>query len=224
MTEKTDKKQIPEVVTVGEFARALDIPVAQVVAELMKNGVMATINEYIDFETAAIIGEYLGFEIEKKEETGKETRNKKQETGIAEDSANLVPRPPIVAVLGHVDHGKTSLLDAIRETNVVGKESGGITQHIGAYQVERNGRKITFLDTPGHAAFEKMREQGAQVTDISLILIAADDGIKPQTVEAINHSKKAETPMIVVITKIDKPDSDINRIKTQMAELGLNPE
>ncbi len=208
----------------GEFARALDIPVAQVVAELMKNGVMATINEYIDFETAAIIGEYLGFEIEKKEETGKETRNKKQETGIAEDSANLVPRPPIVAVLGHVDHGKTSLLDAIRETNVVGKESGGITQHIGAYQVERNGRKITFLDTPGHAAFEKMREQGAQVTDISLILIAADDGIKPQTVEAINHSKKAETPMIVVITKIDKPDSDINRIKTQMAELGLNPE
>lgn len=219
MSDSVTKKRIPEVITVGEFARALGVPVAQVIAELMKNGVMANINEYIDFETAAIIGEYLGFEVEKEEV--KEVPKAKK---VVETDKKGEARPPIVAVLGHVDHGKTSLLDAIRETNVVGKESGGITQHIGAYQVEKDGRKITFLDTPGHAAFEKMREQGAQVTDIALILIAADDGVKPQTVEAVNHAKKAETPMIVVITKIDKPDADINRAKQQVAELGLNPE
>lgn len=217
---EVEKKKIPEVVTVGEFARALGIPVAQVVAELMKNGVMATINEYIDFETAEIIAEYLGFEVEKEiaEKPAKEEKKTEVKKG------DMTPRPPIVAVLGHVDHGKTSLLDAIRETNVVGKESGGITQHIGAYQIEKNDRKITFLDTPGHAAFEKMRQQGAEVTDIALILVAADDGVKPQTVEAINHAKKAETPMIVVITKIDKPNADITRAKQQVAELGLNPE
>ncbi|MDO8507402.1 MAG: translation initiation factor IF-2 [bacterium] len=220
MTEVTNKKIIPEVVTVGDFAHALGVPVAKVVAELMKNGVMATINEYIDFETAEIIAEYLGFEVEK-EVTDKPIKEEKK-TEV--HKGDMVPRPPIVAVLGHVDHGKTSLLDAIRETDVVGKESGGITQHIGAYQVEKNGRKITFLDTPGHAAFEKMRQQGAEVTDIALILVAADDGVKPQTVEAINHAKKAETPMIVVITKIDKPDADITRAKQQVAELGLNPE
>lgn len=220
MTEVTNKKIIPEVVTVGDFAHALGVPVAKVVAELMKNGVMATINEYIDFETAEIIAEYLGFEVEK-EVTDKPVKEEKK-TEV--HKGDMVPRPPIVAVLGHVDHGKTSLLDAIRETDVVGKESGGITQHIGAYQVEKNGRKITFLDTPGHVAFEKMRQQGAEVTDIALILVAADDGVKPQTVEAINHAKKAETPMIVVITKIDKPDADITRAKQQVAELGLNPE
>lgn len=219
MTEKTNIKKIPEVITVGEFAHTLGIGAGQVIQELMKNGVMATINEYIDYETAEIVAEYLGFEIEKAEE---ETSSKKQETKGTE--ANLVPRSPIVAVLGHVDHGKTSLLDAVRETNVVGGESGGITQHIGAYQVEKNDRKITFLDTPGHAAFEKMRRQGAEVTDIALILVAADDGVKPQTVEAVNHAKKAGTPMIVVITKIDKPEADINRVKQQVAELGLNPE
>jgi len=223
MTEKTDKKQIPEVVTVGEFARTLGIPVAQVVQELMKNGVMATINEYIDFETAEIIAEYLGFEVEKSQEEQKD-KKAPEKTKPVEDSTNLVTRPPIVAVLGHVDHGKTSLLDAIRETDVVGKESGGITQHIGAYQIEHDKRKVTFLDTPGHAAFEKMRQQGAEVTDIALILVAADDGVKPQTVEAINHAKKAGTPMIVVITKIDKPDADSMRAKQQVAELGLNPE
>lgn len=216
-----EKKKIPEVVTVGEFAHALSVPVAKVVAELMKNGVMATINEYIDFETAEIIAEYLGFEVEKEEAVDTHVKEEKKTEA---QKADMTPRPPIVAVLGHVDHGKTSLLDAIRETDVVGKESGGITQHIGAYQVEKNNRKITFLDTPGHAAFEKMRQQGAEVTDIALILVAADDGVKPQTVEAINHAKKAETPMIVVITKIDKPDADITRAKQQVAELGLNPE
>ena len=217
---EVEKKKIPEVVTVGEFAHALGIPVAQVVAELMKNGVLATINEYIDFETAEIIAEYLGFEVEKAPE--EEVKSKKQEADFKK--GKMEPRPPIVAVLGHVDHGKTSLLDAIREANVRKGESGGITQHIGAYQVEKNGRKITFLDTPGHAAFEKMRQQGAEVTDIALILVAADDGVKPQTIEAINHAKKAETPMIVVITKIDKPEADIVRAKQQVAELGLNPE
>lgn len=220
MTESV-KKKIPQVVTVGEFARILGIPVAKVVAELMKNGVMATINEYIDYETAEIIAEYLGYEIEKEETDEKQASEEKV---VETKDDNAVARPPIVAVLGHVDHGKTSLLDAVREANVVGKESGGITQHIGAYQVEKDGRKITFLDTPGHAAFEKMRQQGAEVTDIALILVAADDGVKPQTVEAINHAKRAGTPMIVVITKTDKPEADVMRAKQQVAELGLNPE
>ncbi len=220
MTEdKTiNKVKIPEVITVGDFAHRLSLPVAKVVAELMKNGVMATINELIDFETAAIIGEYLGYQVEKEE------KKEGAKQPIAVPSGKLEVRPPIIAVLGHVDHGKTSLLDAIRETNVVARESGGITQHIGAYQIERKNRAITFLDTPGHAAFEKMREHGAQLTDIVILIIAADDGVRPQTIEAINHAKKANTPIVVVITKIDKPEADANRVLQQIAEIGLVPE
>jgi len=211
-----EKIIIPQIVTVGELAGALGVPVSNVIGELMKNGVMATINEHIDFETAEIVSEYLGFKVEKEQEI----------SGVSceiPDSKNLVPRPPVVAVLGHVDHGKTSLLDKIRETNVVAKESGGITQHIGAYQVEYKMKKITFLDTPGHEAFEAMRAHGAQITDIAIIIVAADDGIKPQTTEAIKHAQNANTPMVVAINKIDKPDADVMRVKKQFAEVGLSP-
>lgn len=214
-----EKIKIPEIVTVGQFADLLGVPVSKVIAELMKNGVMATINENIDFETAEIVAEFLGIEVEKEIEEGVE----KSEIPCGVDQKNLKPRPPVVAVLGHVDHGKTSLLDKIRETNVVAKESGGITQHIGAYQVELKGKKITFLDTPGHEAFEAMRAHGAQITDIAILIVAADDGIKPQTTEAIRHIKEANTPMVVAINKIDKPGADPTRVKKQFTEIGLTP-
>lgn len=223
MTEQ--KIMVPEVVSVGEFAGLLGVPVAQVITELMKNGVLATINEGIDYETAEIIAEFLGYEIQKIS-TEKSVKAKVDTT-----SKNIVSRPPVVAVLGHVDHGKTSLLDKIRETNVVAGESGGITQHIGAYQVEccvssdaNKKHKITFLDTPGHEAFEKMREHGAKVTDIAIIIVAADDGPKPQTIEAIKHVKGAGTQMIVAVNKIDKPGADPVRSRQQMMEVGVSPQ
>lgn len=220
MTEEQITINIPAILTVGELADYLKVPVSKVIAELMKNGVMATINENIDFETAEIISEFLGYKVEVEEQEVEA----KPVARPAADDANAIPRPPVVAVLGHVDHGKTSLLDKIRETNVVAKESGGITQHIGAYQVETYGKKITFLDTPGHEAFEKMRAHGAKITDIAIIIVAADDGIKPQTTEAIRHVKEANTPMLVVINKIDKPDADSMRVKTQFAEIGIQPQ
>lgn len=210
-----EKIKIPSIITVGELANCLNIPVSKVIAELMKNGIMATINELIDFETAEIVAEFLGFHVEKIEEEVK-GKNVCQEK-------NLKERPPVVAILGHVDHGKTSLLDKIRETNVAAKESGGITQHIGAYQVNFKGKKITFLDTPGHEAFEAMRAHGASITDIAIIIVAADDGVKPQTIEAIKHAQAANTPILVAINKIDKPGADSLRVKKQFAEIGLTP-
>lgn len=219
MEEQKKQIKIPEVITVGEFADHLGIPVAQVVTELMKNGVMATINESIDFETAEIVAEFLGFKIEP--EKALEAKEKVRTTAV---SKNLKSRPPVVAIMGHVDHGKTKLLDAIRETDVVSLESGGITQHIGAYQADLKGRKITFLDTPGHEAFEAMRARGAEITDIAVIVIAADDGVKPQTVEAVHHAKEANTPILVAINKIDKPGADPVKVKKELVELGLNPQ
>lgn len=214
----SDRIKVPEVVSVGEFANLLGVPVAQVITELMKNGVLATINESIDFDTAEIIAEFLGLEVEKI------SSDKPVKAEIDLTSKDLETRPPVVAVLGHVDHGKTSLLDKIRETDVAGGESGGITQHIGAYQIETNGRKITFLDTPGHEAFEKMREHGARVTDIAIIIVAADDGPKPQTIEAIKHVKKAGSQMVVAVNKIDKPGADPVRSRQQMMEAGVSPQ
>lgn len=220
MSEKVVK--IPKIISVGELAKKLEVSAASVVAELMKNGVMATINENVDYETAAIIAEYLGVSVEEDEEANISTSCKL--APITQDRSKTEKRSPIIAVMGHVDHGKTKLLDAIRKTDVISGEAGGITQHIGAYQIEKKGEKITFLDTPGHAAFEEMRAHGAQITDIALIIIAADDGIKTQTLEAINHAKRAETPMIMVINKIDKPGADANRIYQQLAEIGYVPE
>lgn len=213
--------EIEDMITVGTLAEKLQLPATRLIGELMKNGVMATINERIDFDTAQIIVEELGLEVEltRKPEAEPIVRSKKQE-----HSNHAVSRPPVVAVMGHVDHGKTSLLDAIRSAQVAKGEAGGITQHISAYQIVHNNRAITFLDTPGHEAFAAIREHGAHLTDIAIIVVAADDGIKPQTIEAIRFARKAGAKIIVALNKIDKEGADANRVKQQLAEHELLPE
>lgn len=210
--------EIDEQITVGALAELLSLPVSKLITELFKNGVLATVNEKIDFDTAQITVEELELDIEltKKTIAEKETTRVKRKLT---DQAEI--RPPVVAVMGHVDHGKTSLLDAIRGAETVKDEAGGITQHISAYQVEHSGRALTLLDTPGHEAFAALREHGAQLTDLVVIVIAADDGIKPQTLEAIRFAQKANVKIIVVANKIDKPEADINRVKQQLAENNL---
>ena len=211
--------EIEDMITVGTLAEKLDLPVTRVIGELFKNGVMATVNERIDFDTAQIIVGELGLDVElakKAQEIVAPVREKRHAEGD-----NATSRPPVVAVMGHVDHGKTSLLDAIRSANVAKGEAGGITQHISAYQIEHNKRAITFLDTPGHEAFAAIREHGAHLTDIAIIVIAADDGMKPQTLEAIRFARKAGVKIIVAINKIDKEGADPNRIKQQLSEQNL---
>ncbi len=212
---------IPEMITVKDLAAEMKKTSGEVIKKLFNYGIMATINNSIDFDTAFLVAEEFGITAIKKEEI-KEEDILFDET---EDSADeLEPRPPVVVVMGHVDHGKTSLLDAIRSTNVIEGEAGGITQHIGAYKVNINGREITFLDTPGHEAFTAMRARGAQITDIAILIVAADDGVMPQTIEAINHAKAAEIPIIVAVNKIDLPGANVEKIKQELMEYELVPE
>ena len=210
--------QIPDEISVGELASRMKKTGAEVVKCLMKNGIMASLSQMIDFDTAAIIAEEMGCKVEKEVVVTIEERLIDDHQDKDED---LVPRAPVVVVMGHVDHGKTSLLDYIRNAHVASGEAGGITQHIGAYQVQINGKPITFLDTPGHEAFTSMRARGAMVTDIAILVVAAEDGIMPQTVESINHAKAAGIPIIVAINKMDKPEANPERIKQQLTEYGL---
>ena len=212
---------IPENVTVKDLAQELKKTSAEVIKKLFSLGIMATINNTVDFDTAYLVASEFGITANKKTEV-KEEDILFDETEDSPDE--LEPRPPVVVVMGHVDHGKTSLLDAIRSTNVIEGEAGGITQHIGAYKVNVNGREITFLDTPGHEAFTSMRARGAQITDIAILVVAADDGVMPQTVEAINHAKAAEIPIIVAVNKIDLPGANVDKIKQELMEYELVPE
>ena len=218
------KIRIADVITIGELAKRMGVKANDLIKELMGQGQMVTINHPLDYESAAILASEFGYEVENvafDEETLLSHADIKTE---GDDEQHLESRPPVITIMGHVDHGKTSLLDAIRQANVTEGEAGGITQHIGAYDVELDGRKMTFLDTPGHEAFTAMRSRGAQVTDIVVLVVAADDGVMPQTKEAINHSKAADVPIIVAVNKIDKPDANPDRVMQELSELELLPE
>ena len=216
MSSESKKIEITDMITVGALAEKLDMPVSNLIAELMKNGVMATINEQLDFDTAQIIVSEINPEIELAKAKTEQISSRRAKQKKTKSKGTL--RPPVVAVMGHVDHGKTSLLDAIRGAQTVKQEAGGITQHISAYQVVHKKRQITLLDTPGHEAFAALREHGAELTDVAVIVVAADDGVKPQTIEAIRFAKKANAKIVVAINKIDKEGANVNMIKQQLAE------
>ncbi len=210
--------RIPEAITVANFAEMLKVSPIDLMKQLMRAGIMANINQAVDFDTAAALAPLFGYKAAPLEERARKSTAVEE---AEEDASALEERSPVVTILGHVDHGKTTLLDNIRKTRVVEREAGGITQHIGAYQAEYNNRIVTFLDTPGHEAFTTMRARGAEVTDIAILVVAADDGIMPQTVEAIDHAKAAEVPIVVAINKIDRPNANLDRVKRQLSENNL---
>jgi translation initiation factor IF-2 len=223
--------ELPGTITVKELAELLGVNPADIIRELIKSGIFATINQLIDRDTASLVASELGYEVAEAEAAGSGSTDGEGDGQVAEatkevlfeedDTTDLQPRAPIVTVMGHVDHGKTSLLDAIRTTDVAGAERGGITQHIGASEVVHDGKRVVFLDTPGHEAFTAMRARGAKVTDIAIVVVAADDGVMPQTLEAISHAKAAKVPIIIALNKIDKPDSNPDRVKTELTEAGI---
>ncbi|MBU4421422.1 translation initiation factor IF-2 [Patescibacteria group bacterium] len=223
--EERKEIRIPKIITVREFANRIDTPVNTLMKILMKNGILASLNDKIDFDSAMIIGDDLGWQVlPLDEDANLESGSEETIRETIRKSGTTIPRPPVIVVMGHVDHGKTKILDAIRSTNVMGGEAGGITQHIGAYEVEKNGRNITFIDTPGHEAFTAMRSRGAKIADIAIVVVAADDGVQPQTREVIDIVNAAKLPFVVAINKIDKESADLERVKRELAELNLIPE
>lgn len=229
LTDKSGQTiELPEVVAVKEFSEKIGVPLPKIIMELMKNGVMVNLNSKIDFDTCFLVASALEVTVikAKNSDVSLETlmSGSVNDLLVEDDRSQWMVRAPVVSIMGHVDHGKTSILDYIRKTEIAKGEAGGITQKIGAYQIERNGQKITFLDTPGHEAFTLMRARGARLTDVSVIVIAADEGMKPQTIESISHAKQAGVIVIVAVNKMDKPGANLEMIKGQLAEHDLTPE